>query len=383
MEAGGDIPAAVAGLACAARGADVIKLEPVTGDPLRHVSPYAESESKLFQTLNRGKSSVTISSPGELDRILKGADIVIVSTTRPHGLPPVDEDALMAADPGVIVISVSAFGPRGPMGGTPGNDLMVQAVSGALMAERKTRPDAVTPAPLKSTRFVDYGTGLMMCVGISAALLHRARTGKGQRVETSMLHNMLTLQGGRAVTNEMADVRQAESRARLHAARAAGESLREAVRPAPDIVNPFYRAFQTRNGAVFVGALSRRLRDRARTALGTDLMLRDSPDWNPRDPEQMAVARRKQVELEQRVKERTTQEWIDTLEAAGVPTGEVVFPEDLAETPHLHANRYLIEIEQPGVGRTLQVAPPIRYSRFPDPDLSPAPSQGEKNPRNT
>ncbi|MCB1691764.1 MAG: CoA transferase [Pseudomonadales bacterium] len=380
LELADDIPGAVAGLACSTRGAEVIKVEPPEGDPLRHVASYETGESRLFQALNRGKRSVVI-EPSEdgnrlLERIARDCDIVIASRARRAPTFAIDEARVREAHAGLIYVEVSAFGDKGPWADRYANELVMQAFSGAIMAERKTRPDGVTPATICSTRFSEHGAGLMMSIGIAAALLHRERTGEGQRVTTSLLHALLMLQGGRSVENEMADARTLPVRQALLDARAAGQGFRTLIRPERVIINPYYRAYQTRDGAMFVGALTRGLRDKARAALETDLMLRDDPDWDPKNPDHMAKAAEQQAEIERRVKLRTTAEWIEILEHAGVPTGEVVFPEDMVDTPHVRENEYLIDVLHPTAGKLLQVAPPIRYGRWPTYDARPSPTKG-------
>lgn len=379
LELAGDIAGALAGRACADRGAEVIKLEPPQGDPLRHSDAYIPGESKLFQTLNRGKKSVVVdpaASSRAVTRLVEAADIVIVSAIdRPNAFELRYEYARQI-NPAIIYVAASAFGNHGPWAGKYANDLMIQAFAGTLMNERKTRTDGVTPQAIKSTRFGDIGTGLMLCIGLSAALFHRARTGEGQLVETSLLHNLLLLQGQRISDNEAADAATRPAAQALLSARREATSLRQIQRPVPRVVNAFYRAYQTRDGAIFLGALTRGLRDKARAALETDLLTRDAPGWDVRDPIQYETAMEKLRDIEQRVTQRTTAAWLKILEAAGVPNGAVVFPEDLAEISHFRDNDYLIEVEHDTAGKTLQAAPCIRYGRFPKPQFKGAPTLG-------
>lgn len=379
LEVATDVAGAFAGRACADRGAEVIKLEPPEGDPLRHREAYAPGESKLFQALNRNKKSLVLApdkSADVLQRLVTTTDIVIVSATDRASPFRLNYHDIAAINPGVIFVEASAFGPRGPWAGKYANDLVIQAFAGTMMTEGKKRPDGITPEPLKSTQYAGFGTGLMLCIAISSALLHRARTGEGQKVETSLLQNLLLLQGQRTADNPAADAATKSALVAMLDARNCGVSLREIERPVPKIVNAFYRAYQTRDGAIFIGALTRGLRDKARAALETDLLARDAPDWDPNDPVQFEAALQKQQDIESRVKQKTTAVWMSILDAAGVPHGEVVFPEDLADTPHLHDNRYLIETQHATAGKTLQVAPPIRYSRFPEPSLAASPVLG-------
>ncbi|HKI74703.1 MAG TPA: CoA transferase, partial [Pseudomonadales bacterium] len=372
LEVAGDIPGAVAGLACADRGAEVILVEPPAGNALRHVDAYAEGESKIFQALHRGKKSVVldpVTNARTLSALIGDADIVIASATEHSPVFDIDYELARALNPEVIYVEATAFGQDGPWAGRHANDLVMQAFGGTMMTEGKKRTDGVTPSVIQSTRYAGFGTGLMLNIAISSALLHRARTGQGQKVETSLLHNLLALQGGRASDNDLADKRSRPARQKMLEARRQGASLKDITRPVPVIINPFYRAYQTRDGAIFVGALTRGLRDKARIALDTDLMARDDPNWDPYDPAQLAEAAEEQRAIEHHVKQKSTAEWLAILEAAGVPTGEVVFPEDLAQTRHLYDNDYLVEVTHDTAGKTLQVAPPVRYGRFPAPEF--------------
>lgn len=384
LELASDISGAFAGQACADRGASVIKIEPPAGNPLRHRDAYANGESKLFQALNRGKKSVVL-DPADaqpvLARMIEAADILIASSTDRPCAFDVGYAEAARINPRIICVRARAFGDRGPWAGRYANDLMIQAFAGTMMTEGKKREDGVTPEPIRSTRFADFGTGMMLCIAISSALLHRERTGEGQCVDTSLLQNLLLLQGARTSNNPPADARLRPAQEAMLEARRNGTSLRHIKRPVPVVVNAFYRAYQTRDGAIFLGALTRSLRDKARTALQTDLLARDAPGWDPNDPVQFAEASAKQRDIEHRVKQRTTAEWLAVLESAGVPCGEVVFPEDLAETEHLHDNHYLVDIRHDTAGKTLQVAPCIRYGRFPEPGLAAAPPLGRDTDR--
>ena len=379
LELGGDIAGAFAGQVCADRGAEVIKIEPPEGDPLRHVEPYARHESKLFQALNRGKKSVTLdpaSAEPVLSSIIAEADILITTSTGKANPFARDYDDARARNPTIIYVEATAFGNKGPWGGRYANDLVMQAFAGTMMTEGKKRADGVTPAAIRSTRLADFGAGLMLCIAISSALFHRARTGQGQYIETSLMQNLLLLQGTRTSDNDSADESTRRAREAMLEARRSGVSLRDIDRPVPVVVNAFYRAYQTRDGAIFLGALTKGLRDKARAALDTDLLTRDAPGWNPADPVQFAEAMEKQRDIERRVKQRTTAEWLAILEQAGVPCGEVVFPEDLAQNRHLHDNDYLVEVNHETAGKTLQVAPYVRYGRFPSYDLNASPPRG-------
>ena len=176
-------------------GANVIKVEPTgSGDVYRRQGPvFAAGESASFLALNRGKASVTLDLASRSDRqrleeIIAGAD-VLVENARPgalrkHGL---DYSSLSARHRRLIYCSMSAFGERGPLAAEAGYDLTVQATAGllALTGHPGSGPARI-PIPA-----LDFGCALYGTVGILAALAERERTGRGQRIATSMLETSL------------------------------------------------------------------------------------------------------------------------------------------------------------------------------------------------
>ena len=249
----------------------------------------------------------------------------------------------------MIYLDINSFGEKGYWAEKPANDLVLQAYAGMLLSEGKIAKDGKTPVPLVSTQMSEYSTALYAIVGISSALFHRAQTGIGQKVTTSKLLTLISLQSSRVVNNDMADKPLLKAREALALLRAEGAShekvLAQRKQLAPRLVPAFYRPYQTSDGAVFVGALTRRLRDKARAALNTTLLLRDDPDYDIENDEYYLTVLQQQSEIEANLKSKTTAEWIKILESHGVPTGEINFPEDLHDSPQLIENQYQYETE--------------------------------------
>lgn len=189
----------VATMILADLGADVVKVEPLTGDPVRtnNVGPRIDDESAQFHTYNRNKRSVAVDLKDprgvELVRDLCLRSDVVVDNFRPGVLERLglDHRTLHQRAPELIGCSISAFGNSGPWRQRPGFDLVVQAVSGAmsLTGHPETGPSHL-PGHLGDT-----ASGLFAAIGVLAALAERNRTGRGRVVDVALLDSMLALLG--------------------------------------------------------------------------------------------------------------------------------------------------------------------------------------------
>ena len=169
-------------------GADVLKVEPPGGDPMRH---YAG----LFDAVNAGKRSVELNlkEDGGRTRALElaaEAD-VLVEGFRPGVLARLglDEVAVRARNPGIVYCSISGYGQHDPRAELPGHDLNYQAWSGALTPEGGTAT-AIPPLPT-----ADLAAGLTAAFGICAAVLGRTASGEGAHLDVSMTDVLATWTG--------------------------------------------------------------------------------------------------------------------------------------------------------------------------------------------
>lgn len=176
-------------------GAEVIKLEPPAGDDYRHIGPFRDGESALFQLTNRGKKSIAIDlrlpEGQRLAQDIAATCDVAVENFRPGVAAKLGLDAatLRARRPDMIYASISGFGQTGPWTGLPAYDLVVQALSG-LMAVNGEEGGG----PLKvGESYGDLMGGLFASWGILAALLRRARTGEGATLDVSMHDALFSL----------------------------------------------------------------------------------------------------------------------------------------------------------------------------------------------
>jgi crotonobetainyl-CoA:carnitine CoA-transferase CaiB-like acyl-CoA transferase len=356
-------------------GAEVIKVEPPGGETWRLFSQFMPGESKTFQELNRGKRSLVLNladprAQDVIHRLIPSVDVVVINY-RPD-VPAnlhIDYETLSAIRPDLIYVDSTAFGRKGPMALRPGYDIVVQAVTGLMAGEGKVREDGA-PEQIRSTAIADYGTGIAIAWAVSAALFHRQRTGEGQLVESSLLATALAFQSGAVMEHPIADAAfRAPARARRHELAAQGAEYGDllAVRNpmAAFAGNFYYRPFRTSDGAIAIGALSPSLWAKVRAAIGTDFLGMADPERDPNNPEWIAKAEVKVAEIEGQVASKTTAEWLEAFERAGVPAGPVNFPEDMSTHPQVLANDYVIELQHELSGPQTQVAPMLKFARTP------------------
>ena len=354
-------------------GAEVVKVEPPEGEPWRQFSQFIPGESKWFQTLNRGKQSLVLALQEPearqiVQRLVPGFDVVVINY-RPDvaGRLGIDYETLKALRPDLIYVDNTAFGRRGPWASRPGYDIVAQAVSGLMAGEGKYNRETGAPEVISSTALADYGTGLVIAWAVCAALFHRERTGEGQLVETSLLQTALGFQNSLVFDLPAADAATQARMERVHQLRSAGATYPEllaAYNPLASLraANIYYRPYQTKDGALVIGALSPSLWAKVRAALETDFLGIADPAFNPMDSEWMAEARRKVAETEEKVRAGTTDEWLARFEAHGVPCGPLNFPEDMVDNEQVQANEMVVSLEHDLSGPQRPGGPLMRMS---------------------
>ena len=185
-------------------GADVIKIETPEGDPMRFYPSTLDGESRMFVGVNRNKRGIVLDlkRPDDLaacHRLVAQADVVL-HNFRP-GVPErlkLDFDTLAAIQPKLVYGSFTGYGPDGPDATRPGFDQVLQCRTGMATTQGLPEPE---PRIVWGSAVDFYGAGLI-ATGICAALFRRERTGRPQRVETSLLQAALAMQAGRMVWGE-------------------------------------------------------------------------------------------------------------------------------------------------------------------------------------
>jgi len=330
-------------------GARVVKVErPVTGDDSRAYGPFLAAQSLYFARVNRGKESVAAdlkaAAGRELVRRLAARADVVVENFRPGvlGRLGLGADALLAANPRLVVASISGFGQSGPWAGRPAYDAVVQGLSGLVGVTGRPGERPVKPG----IPVADLAAGLYAFGGICAALLAARATGRGTHLDVSMLDASVSLLEGAALR---------------FLATGADPPL---IGDAHHAIAPF-DSYATADGRVVICAANDALWGALCVVLGAPGLLAD-PAYasNALRHEHLA---RLTADLEAALVARGTGEWVELLTAAGVPCGTVAGVGEALTSPQILARRMVVTaggLPVPGQA--------LKASTWPDPPVRPA-----------
>lgn len=365
-------------------GADVVKVEPLEGEPWRLQAEIIPKESRNFLVQNRGKRGLAIDlkhpeAASIREDLIRWAD-VLITNYRPGVAETLglDYPSVRAVNPRIIYAENTAFGPEGPDAMRRGYDIVAQAMSGVATSNphvERGQPQIVAFAP------ADVVTGVALAWAISAALFHRERTGEGQQIAASLLSTALFLQAGsREISAMDIEPRQAKLD-HLLGARARGADIQqiydERRAMTPELIgNIYYRLYQTNDGYIAVGCLGPGPRERFRAALEIH-----DPRYEPGFEHTPENIRRVGDELvakcEAIFRTRSTAEWRDFLDGYDIACGPLRFIEELYEDPQVAANGYLVDYEHPLLGPMRGPAPIVRMSATPTAVQRSSPALGE------
>jgi CoA:oxalate CoA-transferase len=363
LEFGHFIAVPWAGQVLADGGAHVIKVEPLEGEPSRHIAPIRDGESRHFVVRNRGKHVLPLDlrhadAREILDALLARADVVLANM-RP-GLAAelgLEHEQLAARFPRIIVGTVTAFGPRGPDAALAGMDHVVQARSGLMVTGGRVVDDLPTSG---ESPIADYMAATLLSFGVASALYRRERTGRGGRVDTSLLLAALALQNNLMVRVESLDgPRHADFRQWLGRAREGGLPFGEQVERMPrhrpvSSAALYVRTYATKDAALAVACGSPSLRRRFIAAVGhTDPAI----DGTVADVDAHYAALKAAVETT--LASRTTAEWKAVLDARGVPASGVALPVEMLDDAQPAANGMFYRFEHPALGTTTVLGSPV------------------------
>jgi crotonobetainyl-CoA:carnitine CoA-transferase CaiB-like acyl-CoA transferase len=342
-------------------GADVIKVEPPgTGDQSRHSMGFRMKgeDTAAFLAVNRNKRSVALdlkdtSQRAALHRLVETAD-VLVENFRPGVTERlgVDWETLSELNPRLIYASISGFGQTGPYAQRAGFDLIAQGLAGVMSVTGEPGGEPVKCGiPIS-----DLSAGLFCAVAILSAYVARERSGRGQRIDTSLFEGALAL--------------SIWETAELWATGRTPEPLGSAHR----LTAP-YQALRTSDGHITVGGNNDRLWQRLCNAIGRAELTEDERF----ETNDLRMENRLELvaELERALAERTTGEWVDALLEAGVPVGPIHDYRQVFEDPHTHAREMMIEVDHPVEGRVPALGIPVKLSDTPGSVRRPAPLLGE------
>lgn len=323
------------------QGADVIKIEPLEGDITRQMGVGRDGMTSGFLNINRGKRGMALDlhSPAGLEivrRLLKTAD-VLVQNFRPGaadklGLGP---DAVRTIKPDIIYVSISGFGAIGPYAAKRVYDPVIQALSGITDIQADT--DSGRPRMIR-TVIPDKTTALTAAQAITAALLGRVRSGRGQHVELAMLDATIAYLWPEGMINftlvdDKRDVRVGQI--------------------AQDLV------FKTLDGYITAGAMS----DDEWRGICTVLQ---RPDWI--DDARFRTTSARFVHARERIAATaeilatgTSAAWLAQLDQHGVPCAPILNRAQTLQHEQVLANDLIREYEHPVLGRVRQPRPAARF----------------------
>jgi formyl-CoA transferase len=376
-----------AGMLLSDMGADIIKVEPLEGEPWRLAAQFVPTESRPFISLNRGKRGLALDLTKEeareiVRRLVPDMDIVVVNY-RPDVAAKlaIDYEALSRLNTRLIYCDNTAFGRKGPQAHRPGYDIIVQGISGAMAVEGKSLHGVPV---LNMIPVADYSTGIMMAWAVCAALFVRERTGRGQKIETTLLGSVLAVLNASFQEVESVDTEwRRRFLDRLEQGRAEGveyEELRQfllSIRPVTAAGNIHYRVYKTQDSYIVIGALSASLRRKLCDTLGVEDVRIGNPAWDPMTPEAREYAEGLVKQAEEIIRQKTTDEWLAIFDAGGVPAGPFKFAQELMNDPQVLANDLQVEVDHSLVGSVRMVGAPLQMSETPLAVQGPSPALGQ------
>jgi crotonobetainyl-CoA:carnitine CoA-transferase CaiB-like acyl-CoA transferase len=342
-------------------GADVIKIErPGAGDETRHWGPpfAAPGESAYFLCTNRNKRSLTLDlkKPEGIEivkALARKCDVLVENfspgTTDDLGI---GYEAIRQVNPRIIYCSITGFGPDGPYSARTGYDLVVSALGGlmGITGEPEGSPVKVGVA------ITDVASGISAQGAICAALFARERTGRGQRIDLSLLE-----------TQVAALVNMASSYLISGAIPKRWGTAHETIVP--------YQGFETKDKYVIVAVGNDNLWNRFCSVLGVPDLAKDARFCtNP-----LRVQNRRECIqiLAPIMQTRTCAEWIERLNAEAIPCAPINNMDEVFRDPQVLHRKMLVELDHPAAGKIKMVGVPVKYSDTPGTIRRPPPRLGQ------
>lgn len=340
-------------------GAEVVKIEPVTGDWMRHYSYgnlYPEGESISFVSFNRNKRSIALNLKDPEQKkiaigIIRKSDI-LVENFRPGVMERLDlgYDKMKTINPRLVYCSSSGYGASGPYLKRPGQDLMAQSISGSAALNGKKGDIPMATAVGQA----DLLTSLFIVQSVLAAVYSREKTGRGQKIEANLL-------------NSAVGFHVQEVTAFLH--KGSNPERSESGIPNPWLGAP-YGIYHTKDGYLSVGMNSVR-----KLARVMSFAKYDSDEFESNNIMENRDGIRR--DFEEVFRQKTTSEWLDTLLANDIWCSQVNTFEEMVEDPQIKHNNMILEYEHPTVGTVKTTGFPVSFSDTPQRISRPAPLLNE------
>lgn len=339
-------------------GADVIKVEPPSGDSARRMAGGKDGNSPAFQGVNRGKRGIVLDlkSTGGRDafRALAIDADVLVENYRPGVMAGfgLGYDDLKLLNPGLIYCGISGFGQTGPYNQRGGFDLIAQGMSGIMSVTGE--PGA---APVKcGLPITDLGAGMFATYGILAAYTHKLKTGEGQFIDVSLLESGIALSIWES------------------AQYFSGRGVPEPMGSAHRMTGP-YQAVRCSDGYLNVGAANAKLWEVFARAIDRPDLL-ERPEYRT-DADRVRNRAALSAEIEAITAGAPREHWLELLDSVGVPCGPILSYDEVFADPHVQAREMVVTVEHPVMGSMNGLGAPVKFSRTPADVTRPAPLLGQ------
>ena len=339
-------------------GADVIKVEPPQGDDYRHIGPFVGGEGGLFMLMNRGKRSIALDlkAPEGVEiahRLIAKCDVV-VENFRPGVADRlgIGYEAAKAINPGIVYLSISGFGQKGPLASRPSYDLIAQAMAGMM----SMTGDPAGPPMRVGDALGDLVSGLYGAWAIAVALLGRARNGIGRHLDIAMFDAIFSFLP--TPISLMLFAGASPTRTGNHHA----------------ISTPF-GSFRAKDGDVIIAVANNALFNRFVGVMGCPNLAGEARFDSDTNRTLNAVELRALIEAW--TSSRSVDEVVGLLDAAGVPASPIWSLEQAAASAHVTFRQLFADVEHPTAGSVKLMEQPVHFSDAPRGAMVPPPLLGE------
>ena len=349
------------GLMLADLGAEVIKIEKIPGgdDTRRFLPPDVNGEAAAFMMMNRNKRGMALDLKTKegvevFKRLVKQADVVVENfrkgTLEKLG---VGYEELKKINPKIILCEISGYGRTGPYADKGGFDLIAQGMSGlmSITGESKGKPPMKVGAPV-----TDITAGILAATGVLAALVSRATTGVGQRVDTSLY------EAGIVHTYWQSAIASATG-----------------VAPGPlGSAHPLtapYQAFQTKDKWITVGASNQNTWLKLIDALEVK-ELQENEKFNSNANRMQNVTELTEL-LKKELEKKTSAEWLKLFDEKGLPCGPINTVTEMFEDPQTIERKMIVDVKNTKAGSFKAIGMPIKFSETKVEDTKESPTFGQ------
>ena len=349
------------GLMLADLGAEVIKIEKIPGgdDTRRFLPPDVNGEAAAFMMMNRNKRGMALDLKTKegvevFKRLVKQADVVVENfrkgTLEKLG---VGYEELKKINPKIILCEISGYGRTGPYADKGGFDLIAQGMSGlmSITGESKGKPPMKVGAPV-----TDITAGILAATGVLAALVSRANTGVGQRVDTSLY------EAGIVHTYWQSAIASATG-----------------IAPGPlGSAHPLtapYQAFQTKDKWITVGASNQNTWLKLIDALGAK-ELQENEKFNSNANRMKNLTELTEL-LKKELVKKTAEEWLKLFDEKGLPCGPINTVTEMFEDPQTIERKMIVDVKNTKAGSFKAIGMPIKFSETKVEDTKESPTFGQ------